>query len=283
MARTISEIFKSIVDDKDTSTSIQSLAPTNDSVDRLKTDLNSNSKVAVWRVFVYLVALAHNRLEVLWDVFKEEIKRIVAQAPTGTLPWYRLQILKFQFGDTLLFINEKYVYQSIDESKKIVKLCAVEDRADGVIIIKVAGLDNGAPIPLTTVEKTALEAYTKKVRFAGAKFSIVSSAPDLLKFVGTIFFDPIIPITTVQQNVEKAIDSYLKNLPFNGVFKINALIDVIQEVEGVTDVQDTSIEAKYGVLPYVSINRTYTAQAGYLDIDPAFPLSSTLTYSSSTL
>jgi len=75
----------------------------------------------------------------------------------------------------------------------------------------------------------------------------------------------------------------LKNIPFNGVFKINSLIDVIQAVQGVTDVTVGSIEAKYGALAYSPIVRTYTAQAGYIDIDPISPLSNTLNYSPSIL
>lgn len=283
MAKSIKDIYKEIVDEKDSLTNIQAIAPTGDSVDQLNTDLNSGSKVSIWRLFAYLIALAHHTQQFLWDLFKVEIEAIVANAPTGTLPWYQLQVLKFQYGDTLTFFNEKYIYPTIDESKKIVKLCAVEDRADGVVIIKVASLSNNLPTPLSTIEKTALEAYVFKIRFAGTKFSIVSTAPDLLKFLGTIFYDPTIPLSTVQQNVETAIDLYLKNLPFNGVFKINALIDVIQAVQGVTDVTVGSIEAKYGALTYSPITRTYTAQAGYISIDPSNPLSATLVYSPSIL
>lgn len=283
MAKSINDIYKEIVDKKDSLTNIQAIAPTGDSVDQLNTDLNSGSKVSIWRLFVYLIALAHHTQQFLWDLFKVEIEAIVANAPTGTLPWYQLQVLKFQYGDSLTFFNEKYIYPTIDESKQIVKLCAVEDRADGVVVIKVASLSNNLPTPLSTIEKTALEAYVSKIRFAGTKFSIVSTPPDLLKFLGTIFYDPTIPLSTVQQNVETAIDLYLKNLPFNGVFKINALIDVIQAVQGVTDVTVGSIEAKYGALAYSPITRTYTAQAGYISIDPASPLSATLVYSPSIL
>lgn len=283
MAKTIDTIYKEIIDEKDSLTNIQAIAPRGDSVNQLSTDLNSGSKVSIWRLFVYLISLAHHTQQFLWDVFKIEIEEIVANAPTGTLPWYQLQILDFQYGDTLDFVNEKYIYSIIDESKKIVKLCAVEDRVDGVVIMKVAKLINNLPTPLSAIEKTALEAYVSQIRFAGTKFSIISTAPDLLKFLGTVFYDPSIPLSIIQQNVEEAIDLYLKNLPFNGVFKINSLIDVIQAIEGVTDVTVDSIQAKYGALAYNLITRTYTAQAGYIDIDPVSPLSNTLNYIASTL
>lgn len=284
MGRTIKEIYEAIVDEKDNLTQVQNLAPSTDTVDQLQTDLNSDSKVAIWRLFTYTISVAHYTIELLFDALKVEINALVAKAPTGTLAWYQLQVLAFQFGDTLNFIDQKYVYSTIDPVKQIVKLCAVEDRIDGVVVIKVAKLDsNNLPIPLTAVEKTALEGYVSKIRFAGTRFFIVSSAPDLLKLIARIYFDPILDEAVVRQNVEAAIDAYIKNLPFNGVFKINALIDAVQAVKGVTDMEMDTIEAKYGALAYAAVQRTYIAQAGYLDIDPAFDLTNNLTYLPSTL
>lgn len=284
MARKIEEIFEEIVADKDSQTSLQQLSPNSDNVSQLKTDLDSGSKVAIWRLFTYLIAVAHYTHELLWDSFKLEVEAIVAAAPTGTLPWYQLQMLKFQYGDTLQFIDEKYQYATIDITKQVVKLCAVEDRPDGVVIIKVADLDsNSLPVPLSVAQKTALEGYVSKIRFAGTKFLVVSTPADLLKLLGTIYYDPIYPLATIESNVEAAIASYLNNLPFNGVFKINALIDAVQLVEGVVDFTTQSVESKYGVVPYAPILRTYVAQAGYLQVDPANPLTSTLTYSPSTV
>lgn len=284
MARSIKDIYASIVAEKENQTSLQQLVPSSDNVDQLSTDLSSSSKVAIWRLFCYCIAIAHYTQELLWDFFKVEVEAIVAAAPTGTLPWYQLQILKFQFGDSLTFANEKYQYSVIDESKQVVKLCAVEDRPDGVVVIKVANLDsNDLPIPLTTPQKTSLEAYVGQIRFAGTKFLVISTLPDLLKLLGTVYYDPIHELTTVTANVEAAIENYLNNLPFNGVFRINSLIDAIQAVEGVVDFAAQSVEAKYGNLAYSTVARTYIAQAGYLQIDAASPLSTTLTYSASTI
>jgi hypothetical protein len=261
---------------------LSQLSPNNDNLTLFKAALNSGSKVAIWRLYCYLIAVAHYTHELLWDFFKAEIQTIVANAPTGTLPWYRLRILEFQFGDSLDFINEKYQYPTIDPTKKVVKLCAVEDRPDGVVIIKVADLDGSLlPTPFTAPQKASLEGYISKIRFAGTKFLVVSTAPDLLKLIGTIYYDPIHDLTQVTLNVEAAITTYLNNLPFNGVFKITSLIDAVQAVTGVVDFTIGTIQGKYGAVPYVTINRTYTAQAGYLKIDPAFPLSTNLTYSAS--
>jgi hypothetical protein len=110
---------------------------------------------------------------------------------------------------------------------------------------------------------------------------VVSTAPDLLKLIGTVYYDPIFPLAQVTTDVETAVKAYLNNLPFNGVFKINSLIDEVQKVTGIVDFKISTIQGKYGAVPYATILRIYTAQAGYLAIDPAFSLATNLTYSAS--
>lgn len=282
MARELQEIYQAIVDEKDNQTSLQGLAPQADSLDDFKNDLNSSSKVAKWRLFAYLVALAIWTLEVLWDMFKKEIQEIVDKSPAGTSQWYQDQVFDYQEGYALTYINDKYQYTTIDEAAKIVKLCAVIERNDGVLLIKVAKLSANNPVPLTTVEYNALQGYLQKIKFAGTPIALISDVADLLKIVGEVFYDPLFPLPTLKTNVEQAVTNYIKNLPFNGVFKVNSLIDAVQEVQGVTDFVPSAVEAKYGALPYTNVTRTYIANAGYLGIDSAFPLSSALTYTPST-
>lgn len=282
MARTIAEIYEEILAEKNNQTSLQNLAPSNDSYNQLTDDLSSNSRVGVWRLFAFLIALAIWTHELLFDQHKAEIDDIIAKSPNGTPRWYQEQVFDWQFGDSLQFIDLKYQYSVIDETKQIVKLCAVQDRADGVLIIKVAKLDNqNEPIPLTTTEVNALKGYITLIRFAGTQFTVVSSDPDLVKITAEVFYNPIFDPTVVQASVEVAIDNYLKNLPFDGTFKINSLIDAVQAVEGVSDFTTSSVEAKYGALAYAPVSRTYLSNAGYLRVDPAFSLTSTITYTPS--
>lgn len=282
MARSLSEIYTAIVTEKNSQTSLQGLAPQADSLDNFGQDLNNDRKVAVWRIFAYLVALAIWTHELLWDQFKVELQEIVDAAPTGTVEWYQQQTLAYQYGYNLTYQNNKYVYSITDPSSQIVKLCAVTERVGSTLIIKVANLDaSDLPLPLTTIEQNALFGYLQKIKFAGTRIAVISDDADLLKIIGEIYYDPIIPLPDLRINVEAAIVDYIRNLPFNGVFKITGLIDTIQAVEGVTDAVLPTIETKYGALPYVAVNRIYTANAGHLDIDPAFPLSTNLSYNPS--
>lgn len=284
MSRSISEIYEAITTAKDAETELNNLVPNQDNLTNLRTSLSTSSKTAVWRLFAYIIAVAIYIHEQLFNNYKEEIEAIVAAAPVGTLPWYKDQVLKYQFNDTLQYINERYQYSIYDESKQIVKLCAVEERAGGIIVIKVADLDsNQVPVALSATQKTALAAYIQKIKFAGVGFFLISQAADLLKINATIYFDPIYTQATIAQRVEQAILAYITNLPFNGVLTINALIDAVQAVVGVNDITVQGMETKYAALPYTAINRVHTAEAGYFAIDPLFPLSNTLTYQPSTI
>ncbi len=64
---------------------------------------------------------------------------------------------------------------------------------------------------------------------------MLSIPADVLNVGFDIYFDPIVPLVTVQANVQAAMDEFLSNLPFNGAFNITALTDAIQESEGVVD------------------------------------------------
>lgn len=278
MARPIDEIYNEIVATKDTFPDLQGGAPQNDSFTNLRTELSSNSKVAIWRLWAYLVALAIHTHEVLQDEFKAEVEQLVAASPAGTLPWYRDQVLKFQLGDSLQFIDERFQYAEIDSTKQIVKLCAVSDLPNGNVVIKVAKLTNGLPAPLSTTEKSGLEAYLQKIKFAGTSFLIISENADKLKLQASVYYDGLFNLSDLKTRIEGAIQHYLQNLTFDGVFKVNSLIDSVQAVEGVTDFTIQVLEATYGNLPYTPVNRVYTPNAGYLEIDSAFPLSTNINY-----
>jgi hypothetical protein len=62
--------------------------------------------------------------------------------------------------------------------------------------------------------------------------------------------------------------------------------DSIQAVEGVSNVVINTCQAKYGSLAYsnilLSTEQSYQSNAGYLTIDPAYPLATSITYLNKT-
>ncbi len=236
MARSIGVIYDQIIEEKQNKPALDGLLPADESSVDLLDDLTSDSKVAVWRLWAYIVALIIHTHEVMWDVFKIDIEAIVQAAATGTPRWYRDQVLKYQHGDSLVYLNQKYQYNPIDEDARIVKSCAINERSNGTIFIKVAKDDGSDGLTkLTTSEINALTSYVNKIKFAGAKTAVYTNDADLLTINYDLYYDPIVPLDTLISNIESAVKKHLSNLDFDGVLNVNKFTDVLQSVTGVAD------------------------------------------------
>jgi hypothetical protein len=206
--------------------------------------LNSQSKSAIYRLFVYIVAYSIWVLEVLFDTHKSEIDTALYNQKSGTLPWYRTMALAFQYGFDLQIDSDKFdngtATEEEIEASKIVKYAAVnESTEDSRVIIKIAGEDTNKVLsPITSDQLSAFEAYIKEVRYAGVKVTTINYLPDRLYLTMQIYRDPLV-IDAYGNSirggrpVEDAITAYMKELPFNGELVLAHLVDKLQTVDGV--------------------------------------------------
>lgn len=300
MARTISTIYNSMITEKETFSNLTNLSPTAqaDPSQSLLSDLTSTSKVAIWRLIFYVVAVAIWIHENLWDIFLQDITDITNSAIPGTKQWYIKTVKAFQFGDDLIWDGDKFVYSIIDSTKLVVDQCAVALSA-GTLYIKVAKFDtNGILEQLSTSEETALANYIEKIKFAGTSTSLVNDPADLLQLAYTVYYDPLViyynsdnasdPLNgslisdPATFPVNEAITNYIQTLDFDGIMKVSSLTDTIQSAEGITNVVANTVKAKPSGGVYSDIlavtAQSYQATAGYLAIDPTYPLTSAITY-----
>lgn len=276
--RTPKEWYNIIVAEKESLQSLDDLGYQGDDAETLLADLNSNSKVSIWRLWAWVMAYCSWLIEACHEAFKKEVDtKLIAKPGTGV--WLAGEVLKFQFGDQLEFNTDgSYGYAIHDESKQIIKYVAVS-RGVGQTVVKVAKESGGVPVALTNEELSSFQGFLHKIQYSGTSVIGVSESSDKLKLNLTVFYDGIVPVDIIRANVEAAIQSYLVNLEFDGTFRVSSLIDDIQEVEGVVDYQIGSIEVKPDAGVYVSVDRKVNPSSGYLEIDPAFPLSANITYS----
>jgi hypothetical protein len=243
------------------------------------------SKTAIWRLLLWVFAYGANIVEVLFDAFIVEVENKGKAAKVGNAQWYQVRILEFQYGDNLAYQNGIYQYVVLDETKKIVSHCSVVSGFDplvgGVLNIKIAKQDGENLTGLDLDEMAALRSYINKVRFAGTKFKLVSTTGDILKIGFHVYFDPIIPLALLKTNVETVIANYVKNLPFDGIFNITKLIDLVQAVDGVKDCVFINAASKpYSGASYTAITRESNPYGGYYTISAMVgeTLSDTLQY-----
>ena len=245
--------------------------------------LNSTSKVAIWRLWVYIIAVAIWSLEKLFDQHRADIDKRLAELKPHTARWYRSKALAFQYGFDLLpdsdkFNNQGHTEEAIEASKIVKYSAVIESKNEGRLIVKIAGEQSDMLQPITDAQKQAFEAYLQEIKDAGVRLSVVNYQPDILHLQMKIVYDPLVldsngqSIIHATHPVETAIKSYLKRLPFNGELVLAHLIDALQQAEGVKIPHLVLAQSKnitsggdYGAFETIEISKIPTA--GYFSID----------------
>ena len=246
-------------------------------------ELNSTSKVAIWRLWVYIIAVAIWSLEKLFDLHRADIDKRLAELKPHTARWYRSKALAFQYGFDLLpdsdkFNNQGHTEEAIEASKIVKYSAVIESKNEGRLIVKIAGEQSDTLQPITDAQKQAFEAYLQEIKDAGVRLSVVNYQPDVLHLQMKIVYDPLVldsngqSIIHATKPVEEAIKSYLKRLPFNGELVLAHLIDALQQAEGVkiphlvlAQSKNITSGGSYGDFETIEISKIPTA--GYFTID----------------
>ena len=249
--------------------------------------LTSTSRVAIYRLWLYVIAVCQWTLENLYDIFTAAVNSIIANMKPHSALWYRNMALAFQYGsalpsDTDTYDNTGLTDDQIAASKVIAYAAAVETVINGesVLRIKVAALVDGDLGPVPAYQLAAFTAYMARIKDAGVTLAITSGNPDGLQLSIDYYYDPLLLNAQGARNdgtdatpVQTAINVFLQSLDFNGQFSVNALDDALQQVPGYKDLRINYALTQYGALPYTSVNVRYTPDAGYLRLlNPATDL-----------
>lgn len=262
----IGEIYNAIIAAKESCASLFGLEPnSNESITNLEQDLNSNSKVAEWRLWAYIYATVQYNFELLFEKFMQEVEAYIAVNRYGTLPWYVTESKRFQLGDIYQVINYKPTYPVIDATHQIVKQASANDSM-GFVFLKLAKDVGGSLAPLDSIELAQFQAFINDAKPAGVYVNCISLNADVLVADVNIYYSPLIAPNTVLTNVKAAINNYVQTLPFDGKFRTIHLIDAIQNVTGVVDVVINSLNAVQGASTVSIANELLTA-SGYMEFD----------------
>lgn len=290
MGRTLNEIQEIILQRKSVTPSLSALEVLTESEQNTLANLTSTSKVAIWRLWVYICAFGIWTVEQVFDLFKIEIEELILLNNIGSKPWYRRKMLEFQFGFSLTEMgvyDNTGVLQADILASLIIKQSAIEE-IDGRLKIKVATEDTNKDLaPLSAVQLIAFRNYAEAIKYAGTRLIIISRVPDDFKVNYTIYYDPLVLDVygarldgTENEPVQNAVRLFLRNLEFNGEIILTKLTDFLQGIEGVEEPVLVSASAKYGLYPYASVDEYYISDAGYMKLDE---LNTTFTFVSREL
>lgn len=277
--RTLEEIQTSILDKKNLTASLSALDVLTTNEKTTIGDVNSNSKVAIWRLWVYIYSFAIWLHEGIFETHKLEIEELISLNKIHTSNWYRNEALKFQYGfnypeTEITGYDNEGVDEALIIASKIANQVSVEEVA-GKLKIKVAKNGAGNVLePFSNDEKDAFTQYIGLIKDAGTRVEIISRPPDDLKIDLDIYFDPLVLDSNGARldggnntPVIESIQGYLRTLEFNGELILTKLTDQLQLVEGVKIPVISSAESRFGANPYDTINETYIADAGYMELD----------------
>lgn len=210
----------------------------------------STSKVAIWQLWVYIVAFVIYTLEVLFDIHRTDVSEKLSKLKPHTARWYRNKALAFQYGFDLLedsdnFNNENATDEQI-ETSRIIKYSAVTEAEDeSRLIVKIATENDEILSPVDATQYDAFKNYIAEIKDAGVKVTIINYLPDRLKLNIRIVRDALVLDSngmnrnTAEFPVNDAIQQFMKELPFNGELSIQKLEEKLLAVNGV---QDLSID-----------------------------------------
>lgn len=290
MTHRINEIQQSILDKKATISELSALEVLTTQEQSLQ-EINSNSKVAVWRLWVWVMSFAIFSLERLMAIFQEDVEKRIAATRIHTQKWYRDKALAFLYGVPLVADTDIFDLTGLDEqaikSAKIVANAAsirIVENGYGTLRIKAVGTLNGDYVPLLPVQIWALSVYFNQyVADAGTLVLVTSGEADLLKLKLDIYFDPLqlSPTGTRLDNtndnpVLEAIHEFLQSINFeNGTFITSYLTAHIQSVPGVSIAVVLEARSKFGSYSYTDaptlgvglINEIRAADSGYMRLD----------------
>ena len=280
MANSVDYYFRLMQKEKNNQPTISSLLTNYDGTtlinteQELLTQLQSENKVAVWKLWMYITAVQNNFISQNMDLFKTEIEAIKDATPVYNKQWWSERALEFQTGYTLEIADDNSIGYAVEDlNARIIGNCAVSD-FNGKVVLKIRGKNTDL---LTTSQYNEFTSYVSKFKPVGDRVIINNYTADDLKLSYTIYYNSLSE-ATIQASVEDAINNYIANLGFDSELNITDLTNILQELDGVVDPVFVSGEGKQGAAAYSSFTNYYDTIAGYARIDPAFPLSTSINY-----
>lgn len=227
------------------------------------------SSASIENIMFYVWAVCAWSFEQLLGCHKREVSVIVEEIATHRPKWYRDKVLAFMADKELIPDSDGYDISGLTESdiknSRVVKHCvAMESRDASLLIVKVAGENGGIRTPISDRNETQLLRYLSEIKDAGVRISLVNMEADQFNCSVDIYYNALLNPEEVKRNCESAIKNYIENLPFNGEYTNMALVDTLQEIDGVRIVELQSSSALAANQSTTSaINARLTPAAGY--------------------
>lgn len=269
MSRTVKEIYKEAVKIRNERMELREFA--------------SDSKLSILNGITWTVATVLFSFEAILDAFTVDISKAINGRINGTPLYYANALLHYQKGDELTVREDglAFGYASVDETKRIITQVSFSENTDDVnidskLILKVATGTKGNLSAISGEDLVPINAYIKKLRFAGTRIEVISYPGDVLIPRLSVYYDGAVMESQMYDLIEEELNRYVMNIDFDAAIYVTKVVEAIKKTEHVTDVYiDTEATPQQGVFiacydsdgllqPPAKIARMVYTSSGYI-------------------
>jgi hypothetical protein len=257
MARSITEINEQIVEARAQQPGLEAL--------------NSSNKMAVWRLWAYITAVAIATLEQLFDLFKLDVTDLLRRKSPGSLPWYRSTAMLFRPGSTLTYDPEGRPHYPNDGQPTIIDQCSVLEANSG-LVIKVAKREGDNLTSLTDDEMRGFVAYMQAVKYAGTPIRFISGPAVFLDIKLDVYYDPMVLrsdgllFNSAHEVAVDAVKNLLRSLPFDGRLLRSQIVETLRAQEGIVDAAIVEASSSYDNQPPKPLGNYHIPESGWFEL-----------------
>ncbi len=283
MAKSIAFYYNQLVDLKHTQSVLRNqLLPNGDSsvenLDSLLSELNSSSKVGIWRLWAWIMATFAWITDTSFDTARVDLQYTADTALVGNNRWLVDVAKDFRYNTAtnnmvplvIDAMTKASVYANPtlqpNEIRPITVATVIKSNA-GFTNLLIAKTVSGNFAKLNINEMNAFRDYlTKYKQFAGTNIQINSQDGDILKYNLSVRFDFTLGTPNPEVAIKTAIINALKNIDFNGKLERLKLDDAIQAVPGVQGITGTYSARGFDNLGYITFQDFYQTLSGYINV-----------------
>lgn len=191
-------------------------------------------RTTVIAVILYVVAYMIVLKSQLFAVWKREVEALWQSSRYGTWVWWIETAKKWQKGDATVVTDGVVGYESVDESKQIIKAAMVRQNGRSISVYVAKGTDAELS-PLAADELTAFQSYLNNVKPLGINVLAISLPADSIEVSGEVVYSNELLQNEMKDAVKDRLNEYFRSLSFGATVYVAQMIEEVMSIDGVVD------------------------------------------------
>lgn len=234
--------------------------------------LNNTSSSSIVNRIISTVASVLNIVKLEISNSEQTVESSARSLKVMGRQYYIDTALAFQYGASLTIVDSqtyRYGYATINPDQQIIKQLAISSTDNGLIVMKVAKIDNDGYItPLLAGELQSFSDYMNSFLPLGFQMQITSAAPAILNCTSLyIRYSKEYSLSVIWQQIGEVLLSFQAALRGDDPLYVNDIESAIKSAPGIRDAyfNNISVTDSSEEEPITPVNGQITIPAGYFN------------------